>query len=280
MLRPRTVYIEDLVIDPEVQPRVSLSESKIQEYQDGFESGVELGCIEVHYVSRQPYLCDGFHRVAAAKRAGLKTLLALVEAESTRAKLLTRAVAANALHGQALTAQERRNSVIRLVEAMNAMGEPWTQEQIGKAAGFHQSQVSRILASHFKKHVPEEVQAETAGYDVLREREADRAAGKPKRQAPVLRSQRALDLDIEVKRARDHTDWMVKTIKQLRHRLSVVANMRCGSEIRQSLEQLNLSLDELWAIDKLRPMSVCEQCQGGGCEACKHKGWLARKDSR
>jgi ParB-like chromosome segregation protein Spo0J len=282
MLKPKTVFIEDLVIDPAVQPRVALNESRIEEFAEGMRNGMSYPRIEVHMIANQPYLCDGFHRTPAAIRAGRETIEALVEHDSSRAKLMMRAVQANAIHGQPLTASERRNSVIRLVETLNKLGEPWTQQQIADATGYTQPQVSRILKAHFKDETPSERELGQAGYDEIRRSESQKVRDRDQaraRRSPELKSPRAMDMDIQVKRAREHTDWMVTMLKQFRHRLKVVKEMPCGSEVRRVAGPIDQLLDEIWVLNDLRPMRVCD-CQGVGCERCKHRGWLTNKESR
>lgn len=283
MLEPKTVYIDDLRIDPEVQPRVSLNKETIEDIAEAFVNNADVPRIEVHIVAGIPYLCDGFHRTAAARKAGRKSILALVEPESTRAKLLIRAVQANAYHAQALTRSERRNSVIRLVESMNKLGEPWTQDKIAQATGYTQPQISRILSAHFKKNEPEERPRQDVGYETIRERVAESIASKPPKNPsglPAHPSTRELDMDIELKRAQDHGDWLVRTLRQARMRLNKLKNLKCGSEVLKISDELDRCLDGLWEIERNRPKGICTRCHARGCEACRHKGWITHGESR
>lgn len=280
MIKTRRVWVEDLTIDDSIQPRSALNQSRIDEFAEMYQGGVDMPAVEVHMVAGKMYLCDGFHRVAGALKAGLKSVEALVFEHSSRAQLMVAAVKANSLHGQPLTRAERRNSVVRIVEAFSESGWPWSQTEIAKMVGYSQSQVSRILSEHFGKDQPDEVQPDRSGLDAVIAQEyqrvtkmdEDRKAARELPEAPTD-AERAMHDDVE--RARKHTDWIVMYLKQIRQRIGIVKHMECGSLIAQGADQADAALDTLFAVTRGRPVSICKRCRARGCESCKHRGWVS-----
>ena len=284
MVKYKTVHLDDIVRDPEVQPRVTLIKSKIEEYAENYREGVEMPAIEIHEIDMQLYLCDGWHRDAGSRLAGRMNIYAAVHEGSTRARLMMRAVQANALTGIPLTASERRNSVVRLVESMIKMDEPWTQQMIADATGYTQPQVSRILSAHFGK-VPAELKDQAAeGYnrivdsherEIVRRQTRKANTGISKHASPI-----EIDMDTQVKRVREHTDKVVVMLRQMQHRISLVKDMPCGSEIRAISDRLDSAFRVLWEINAARPIHVCGFCQGRQCQHCRNRGWLTQKEAR
>jgi hypothetical protein len=75
---PQTLPLDVLILDPDVQPRQTVSRGLIDAYaalytDDGAEA---LPPIIVYQYDSHAWVADGFHRVAAAQQAGLAALLA------------------------------------------------------------------------------------------------------------------------------------------------------------------------------------------------------------
>src|SRR4030095_11272797 len=66
-----TLNAEVLRCDPDIQPRLALSDAHIREYAALLQEGHQLGTIVVFQDGSDSYLADGFHRVAAAKSIDL-----------------------------------------------------------------------------------------------------------------------------------------------------------------------------------------------------------------
>src|SRR5262245_37298539 len=68
----------DRIATEGTQARVALSETIIHEYAEALKQGDEFPPIDVYYDDTTYWLGDGFHRVQAAKEAGLNALAATV----------------------------------------------------------------------------------------------------------------------------------------------------------------------------------------------------------
>src|SRR6266571_9080734 len=98
MAKAISLALEVLILDAEVQPRETMSNATIQEYAALYADGQELSAILVFRDGQSYWLADGFHRVSAARQAGLTELPAEVQ-EGTKRDAILAACGAN-LHGK------------------------------------------------------------------------------------------------------------------------------------------------------------------------------------
>lgn len=90
------------------QPRDSdLSQERVARYALDMSRGDKFPPITVGHVGKIMYLLDGFHRVEAADKAGLKSLEAVIAPMDETTAILV-AIAANAKHGLNLTGKDKR----------------------------------------------------------------------------------------------------------------------------------------------------------------------------
>ncbi len=100
-----------LRVDPGVQMRAGgLDGSRVDQYTEAMIAGDDFPPVVVFNSSGVFWLADGFHRVAAAERAGLSEVPALVQQGDRRAALLY-AAGANAGHGLDRTDDDKRRAV-------------------------------------------------------------------------------------------------------------------------------------------------------------------------
>jgi len=86
-------------------------------------------------------MVDGHHRLAAAVKAGLKTLACIVEEKNLcEGEVIERQLVLNLLHGN-LTPGERARGIAQLIEATG-----WTAAQVAARLGMSPATVSRSLA--------------------------------------------------------------------------------------------------------------------------------------
>ena len=98
-------------ITPEgTQARVALSNPVIREYADALAQGDEFPPIDVYFDDTTYWLADGFHRLQAAKEAGMVALAVTVHQGGKREALL-HALGANETHGLRRTDADRRHAV-------------------------------------------------------------------------------------------------------------------------------------------------------------------------
>ncbi len=63
--------LDDMILDPELQPRTAIDAALLDEYADAVRTGTVLPPVVVFEHGDQRYLADGFYRVHAARAAGL-----------------------------------------------------------------------------------------------------------------------------------------------------------------------------------------------------------------
>jgi len=108
----RSLPLAFLRVDGDTQHRVTIHTSVVAEYAALMKAGEEFPPIRVWCDGDNYWLADGFHRVAAAKVAGLTRLVADV-LHGTLADAQWDSYAANSTHGVRRTEEENRR-VIRL----------------------------------------------------------------------------------------------------------------------------------------------------------------------
>jgi hypothetical protein len=129
LLDPQTI-----VVDPSVQPREKLDEAVVDEYAEAMLSGATFPLVTVF---RDPadgglILADGFHRHAAAIRAGQARIRARIYV-GTRREAVMHAAGANAKHGLRRTNADKRRAVMMLLN-----DDEWAQfpdREIGRRCG-------------------------------------------------------------------------------------------------------------------------------------------------
>ncbi len=158
-----------------LQLRETTDPDAVARYADAYKAGENLPPIVVF---RDPtddilHLADGHHRVAAAKRAQLTELHAIVKKGDRRAAILY-AAGANGQHGLPLTNADKRKIVTLLLA--DAEWRAWSNREIGRCA-----RVSEALVRQIRKEVGAEVDAiKRKDGSVQKPRNAE--AKKPKQQ--------------------------------------------------------------------------------------------------
>ena len=105
----RWVLLDEIAVDERIQVRVGgLDEDKVREYAVVMAEGGEFPPVVLFREGDVLYLADGFHRVAAARRAGLGEILAEIR-PGGYAGAVEYAEEANLTHGFALSTRDKRN---------------------------------------------------------------------------------------------------------------------------------------------------------------------------
>lgn len=133
--------LEDLVLDPALQCRVQVDPEVVAEYAEAMGSGVEFPPVEAMLCNGQLLVVDGWHRVHAARKAGLVELAAEVT-RGTRGDAVLRAVGANRGHGLRRSAADKRRAVRMMLQNPD-----WTKlstRQLGEMAGVSHAFVGQV----------------------------------------------------------------------------------------------------------------------------------------
>lgn len=109
------IAIEKLWIDDEVQPRTAAYDSIVAEYAKAMEGGAKFPPIIVFEdESERMILADGFLRVRAAEKLGIKEMEAEVR-QGGRADAILHAVKANSTHGVRINSADKRRAFEKLL---------------------------------------------------------------------------------------------------------------------------------------------------------------------
>jgi hypothetical protein len=129
-----------IVVDLSIQQRVSMDAEKVEEYAALYADGYDLGRLVVFQVDEQWILADGFHRVDAARRAGLAELPCAVY-HGTMRDAIFYATSCN-LHGKPLSNLDKRKRVQTLLT--DPEWAQWSDNSIARHCGVANSFVGKI----------------------------------------------------------------------------------------------------------------------------------------
>ena len=107
----RKVKTEVIVLDTACQARAALDRDTVAEYCERYQAGLHLPPVDVFMVDGEFYLVDGFHRLAAARKALEGFLDVRVVGEGTLEEARWYALKANLTHGLRRTNDDKRQAV-------------------------------------------------------------------------------------------------------------------------------------------------------------------------
>jgi len=144
------IKVNEITIDPAVAIREGTDEDTIQRYEDNFE---RLPPVVVYKTDTKYLLADGFHRLAAAERKGLREIDAEIR-EGTDSEAKEYAIYANLRHGKPLTREEYKKAIFRLRNLHPKPKDPkrplpneWGVEKIAQAVGRDVAFVRTVLTA-------------------------------------------------------------------------------------------------------------------------------------
>lgn len=126
------------------QARAGLDERTVAEYAEAFANGTTFPPVTVFSDGESFWLADGFHRVEAARRAGLADIDADVRAGTLRDAVLY-ACGANGTHGLRRTNADKRRAVETLLA--DAEWVKWSDRKIAKQCGVAPTFVGTLRSS-------------------------------------------------------------------------------------------------------------------------------------
>jgi len=128
----KTMDLDKLTLDADVQPRVSLRQDVICEYAEAMAQGVKFPPLVAFSDNGTLWLADGFHRWYAAKQAKVKSVPVEVRKGAKREAVIF-AVGCNSAHGLRRTNADKRLCVERLLadKECRRRSEKWIAEICG-----------------------------------------------------------------------------------------------------------------------------------------------------
>jgi hypothetical protein len=140
------VSVADIQADESSQARVKINASVVRDYaaamkQQLAESGLRFPPIVLFTDGKDYRVGDGFHRVLAARQAGLTEIEAEVHPGTQRDALMY-SISANSAHGLPRTNADKRKAVLLLLA--DAEWSQWSDREIGRRCGVSHSYVDRM----------------------------------------------------------------------------------------------------------------------------------------
>jgi hypothetical protein len=143
------VITTDLRTDGSTQPRGRLEDAVVQRYAEDMEGSLwdfaqSSSPITAFFDGESYWLADGFHRVAAAKKARLDEVDVDVRPGAQRDAILY-SVGANATHGYPRSNDDKRRAVSRLLD--DPEWSKWSDREIARHCSVTHPLVSKVRAS-------------------------------------------------------------------------------------------------------------------------------------
>lgn len=175
------IRLDALRLDGGTQPRAVLSETVIADYAEDMARGDHFPPVDVFYDGADYWLADGFHRVHAAKRAGMQTIPAAIR-QGTRRDAVLFSAGVNRAHGFRRSNADKRRQVVILLE--DPEWRQWSDSEIGKRCGVSQPFVGKLraeLAATYNDYKSPEVRQGADGRAINTTQIGGRSAGRPAR---------------------------------------------------------------------------------------------------
>jgi len=276
----RTLSLDGIIIDQDIQPRDQLHTNRVDEYADYYREGADMPPIKVHEVGGKMYLCDGFHRYAAACRAGMSSIECRVRNSSSRGALMVDAMRSNAKHGQPLTYTERIRACERLIQIFSEDDRKWTQKEIAEITGTSQSTVSKVLKRLKPEASPLDIyiNPDATGVSPYESEEYAKVMVKHDQKRRELQGEDddlANDIRMKIAEAASHCNAIFQAARKISESLHLLKTLEGGEEVRAKMPLFEQAKNDILTIRTLTPKDVCKHCKGVGCRKCYERGWLS-----
>ncbi len=287
-MKTKSIKLADIAIDPDMQVRVEINTSTVDDYAEAFIDGAKFPPCVVFYDGTQYLLADGFHRYMGAVEAQVKDLLCEVRPGS-RAECLEFALSANATHGLPRTNADKQHAVEmalknfsdrsdRVLAKMCAVSDK-TVASVRKqhSAGAEVPHLTRIGADGKTYRLPTPAPVPAGGSE---EERLERST-PPAPAGPVV------DCIGHVIPAPALACWNRKP--EIQEKLTRLSQIRTTLKAAYESKDVRFSecnfqstlggLEQVYVdIKRALPYCVCPQCRGmtpKGCDTCKGRGMVS-----
>jgi hypothetical protein len=173
----KKLSIDEIRADTAAQPREFMSTDKVEEYADLMKSGVEFPPPVVFFDGSVHWLADGFHRVQAARSAGVVSFHCNVM-EGTLRDAVLYSCGANAKHGIQRTNEDKRRAVMKMLQDDEWM--TWSARDIAK-----QCQVAHTFVNKLREQMTPPDTGNVSSMDTPSSKSAERTFIHPKTGKPT-----------------------------------------------------------------------------------------------
>ena len=140
-METQEIKINKIIVDDEIQSRTGLNEKYIDEYVEELQIGAQFPPVELFFDGQYYFLTDGFHRHQAFRKAGKKTIPAIIH-EGDRREAILYSVGVNANHGIRRTNEDKQRAVRKLLDDDEWC--LWSDGEIAKRCAVSQPFVSKL----------------------------------------------------------------------------------------------------------------------------------------
>jgi hypothetical protein len=142
----KELSLSRIIAQQEVQARVAMNDETIEEYAEAMRNGDKFPPVVVFTDDGAFYwLADGFHRYHAAKQIANKWSLQAEIRSGGKREAILYAVGANASHGLRPSREDKRNSVLKLLN--DKEWSRWSDREIARRCQVSPDTVNRIRRS-------------------------------------------------------------------------------------------------------------------------------------
>jgi hypothetical protein len=124
--------LDQIVVDPAIQPRESLAPDVVNDYQAEYQRGENMPPLVVYLIDGVHYLVAGFHRHEAARRAGRASLLCEIHSGSRDDAELA-AIESNRSNAHRMSRADNNRAIVKMLKHP-AWGQ-WVDAEIARRIG-------------------------------------------------------------------------------------------------------------------------------------------------
>lgn len=250
---PRQVALDELRREDACQARAELDQETIDEYAALYQDGTKLPPVEAFEVDGELVVVDGFHRVAAARKAGVEFLRCAVVGIGEFDDAIWHATGVNKAHGLRRSNADKRKAVRMALES--GIGSEMSSQIIAKHVGVDHKTVSKLRREWEAQQValgkfPNASETVTTRDGRQYPKHRAKASQEPDRDDASSDDGSTTDLYAEV------ATWIDGLRQRVRERLGP------GPAIDQHLEAAWRAADDQVLVD-------CARCDLGGCPFCR-----------
>ena len=250
----KKLKVSEITMDKALQPRMKLTAEAVTEYAEAMTNGEALPPCVVMFDGDTYWLCDGFHRLTAAKQIALKTIECIVVV-GTRVEAMWLAASSNSKHGVRRSNMDKRRAVLMAYECKPES----SLREIARHCG-----VSTQMASTYRDQMNAVEQIERGAEFAVEEAIADGVVDSDNETEVGM-----IAAEAGLKRCDDAIVQAIRAVDALMAtpHSAFVAEQRLRTDLKNARTVIRQSL----------PHEVCPLCAGEGCETCRDGGWVTKQ---
>lgn len=251
------VPLADLTDDARFQSRTRTDTGTVDDYKESMSGGAVMPPITVALVEGVMFIVDGWHRVQAARELEYEEIEAEV-IPMTDNEAMWRAAGANQSHGLRRSNADKIRAVemVLAIPTTEMMSDREIARRIGVSHEFVRQHRMREEEGSASVDEVEETDEESTGVD------GDDDAGDNAADEPMAEAKKK------------YTE-IIGMIDAVRAALTMLSSDPAGYSVNWNALDADIRNAKRCLTDAM-PHDLCVYCNGDGCDACKHTGWLGK----